>query len=55
MSFELLHQCLYANAEANPDAEALIVHKGESVDYGSVVASIETLARQVSGSRGGRR
>ena len=46
MSFELLHQSLYANAEANPDAEALIVHKGASVDYGSVVASIETLARQ---------
>lgn len=46
MPFELLHESLYANAESNPDAEALVVHKGESVDYGSVVASIETLARQ---------
>lgn len=46
MSFELLHQSLYASAESNPDAEALAVHQGASVDYGAVVASVETLARQ---------
>ena len=46
MPFELLHQSLYATAESTPDAEALVVHNGESVDYGSAVASIEALACQ---------
>lgn len=46
MSLELLHHSLYASAESTPDAGALVVHKGEALGYGSVVASVETLARQ---------
>lgn len=46
MPLEQLHESLYANAESNPDAEALVVHKGASVNYGALVASVQTLARQ---------